>query len=47
MILLVLSGMSLVASMAFAGIGEVWGWLLWWVLAIVLGAIWAIKEAEK
>lgn len=44
-VILGLAGMSLVASMVFAAMGDVWGWFLWWALAIALGAVWAVREA--
>ena len=45
MILLVLAGICLAASLIFGAMGDVWGWFLWWALAIGLGVVWAIKES--
>ncbi len=45
--LIVLAGFALVASMIFAALGSVWGWFLWWVLAIILGVIGMIKVTEE
>ena len=45
--LIVLAGFALVAGMIFAALGSVWGWFLWWVLAIILGVIGMIKVTEE
>lgn len=47
MMLLVLAWLSLVASMAFAAMGDVWGWFLWWVLAIGFGVLWGIRGVRE
>ena len=41
-----LAGIALGASMVFAAMGEVWGWFLWWILAIGFGVVGAIRENQ-